>query len=70
MKCFGLNTNGVLGPGDTGTRGDNTNGMGDSLPYTDLGMVCVHACMCVLHVYSDAVSGWRNKISVSVSVLQ
>jgi alpha-tubulin suppressor-like RCC1 family protein len=37
LKCWGLNTNGKLGLGDTNARGDNPNEMGASLPVVSLG---------------------------------
>lgn len=37
LKCWGDNGNGVLGIGDTATRGDAPNELGDNLPYTDMG---------------------------------
>ncbi len=37
VKCWGWNGDGELGLGDTNTRGDNPNEMGDNLPYVDLG---------------------------------
>ena len=37
MKCWGTNTNGQLGLGDTNHRGDQTGEMGDALPAVDLG---------------------------------
>jgi hypothetical protein len=36
LKCWGNNTNGQLGLGDTAARGDNPNEMGDNLPAVDL----------------------------------
>ncbi|XRB08750.1 EGF-like domain-containing protein [Pycnococcus provasolii] len=37
VKCWGYNYVGQLGYGDTTTRGDGPNEMGDNLPYVDLG---------------------------------
>ncbi len=37
VKCWGQNTDGQLGLGDTDTRGDGPGEMGDALPYVDLG---------------------------------
>jgi alpha-tubulin suppressor-like RCC1 family protein len=37
IKCFGAGGNGRLGLGDTNTRGDGVNEMGDLLPAIDLG---------------------------------
>eukprot|EP01083_Nonionella_stella_P312012 1114416_1 len=37
MKCFGRNTYGQLGLGDTNHRGDSVNEMGNYLPEVDLG---------------------------------
>lgn len=37
IKCWGLNGGGQLGLGDTATRGDQNNEMGDNLPAVDLG---------------------------------
>jgi cysteine-rich repeat protein len=37
LKCWGQNTNGQLGLGDTSARGDGTNEMGDNLPAISLG---------------------------------
>ena len=37
VKCWGSNTRGQLGLGDTANRGDGANEMGDSLPSVDLG---------------------------------
>ncbi|HEX4924220.1 MAG TPA: hypothetical protein VFV50_09040 [Bdellovibrionales bacterium] len=37
VKCWGLNEVGQLGLGDTKTRGDDPDEMGDRLPFVDLG---------------------------------
>lgn len=37
LKCWGRNSLGHLGQGDTNNRGDNSNEMGDNLPAIDLG---------------------------------
>jgi len=37
VKCWGYNTNGQLGLGDTNQRGDASGEMGDDLPAVDLG---------------------------------
>jgi len=37
VKCFGRNLRGQLGYGDTSTRGDSANEMGDYLPEVNLG---------------------------------
>lgn len=37
LKCWGFNSNGGLGLGDTTNRGASPNQMGDNLPYVDLG---------------------------------
>jgi hypothetical protein len=53
IKCWGANTSGRLGLGDSVARGTSASQMGDALPYVDLGTnvrasnVCVgesHAC--------------------------
>jgi len=41
VKCFGWNSKGQLGLGDTSNRGDGGGEMGDSLPAVDLGTVSV-----------------------------
>jgi len=37
VKCWGPGFGGRLGYGDTTSRGDGPNEMGDNLPYVDLG---------------------------------
>ncbi|MFN3202876.1 MAG: fibrinogen-like YCDxxxxGGGW domain-containing protein [Bradymonadia bacterium] len=37
IKCWGRNSHGQLGLGDTNNRGDAANEMGNNLPYVDLG---------------------------------
>ena len=37
LKCWGLNSHGQLGLGDTEDRGDSLNELGENLPYVDLG---------------------------------
>jgi alpha-tubulin suppressor-like RCC1 family protein len=38
VKCWGVNSSGQLGLGDTVTRGDQISEMGDNLPAVDLGL--------------------------------
>ncbi|HEY5960854.1 MAG TPA: SpvB/TcaC N-terminal domain-containing protein, partial [Polyangiaceae bacterium] len=38
VKCWGANTKGILGLGDTNDRGDNQNEVGPNLPFIDLGL--------------------------------
>ncbi len=38
LKCWGRNSEGQLGLGDTSNRGDTTNEMGDALPVVNLGV--------------------------------
>ena len=54
MASCGRNEHGILGLGDTNTRGDGDNEMGDLLPFVDLGTDFVvmdmtfsykHSCM-------------------------
>ena len=40
LKCFGTNSYGQLGLGDTLNRGDNPQELGDYLPVVNLGKVC------------------------------
>jgi alpha-tubulin suppressor-like RCC1 family protein len=37
IKCWGRNTYGILGLGDTNHRGDDPGEMGDALPFVDVG---------------------------------
>ena len=37
VKCWGNNSSGQLGLGDSNNRGDNANEMGDNLPFVNLG---------------------------------
>eukprot|EP01065_Artemidia_motanka_P046132 TRINITY_DN6919_c0_g1_i2.p1 TRINITY_DN6919_c0_g1~~TRINITY_DN6919_c0_g1_i2.p1 ORF type:complete len:1078 (+),score=192.06 TRINITY_DN6919_c0_g1_i2:298-3531(+) len=64
VKCWGANTNGQLGLGDTASRGDNPNEMGDALPAVDVGAAVVQispgdtfACAVVV---SGAVRCWGS----------
>ena len=41
FKCWGNSPYGELGCGDTKNRGDNSNEMGDNLPYVDVGRAVV-----------------------------
>lgn len=54
QQCFGKNSKGQLGQGDTDPRGDEPNQLGNNLPPVDLGpgripkaitAGCTHACV-------------------------
>ena len=68
LKCWGLNSAGQLGLGDTTTRGWMAGQMGDSLPAVQLGTRCsavalalgaVHSCA-LLDDASVKCWGWNN----------
>ena len=66
LKCWGNNSHGRLGLGDTTTRGDNANEMGDNLSLVDLGieskvkqiaMGGEHTCVILIN---DKMKCWGN----------
>eukprot|EP01083_Nonionella_stella_P055281 145871_1 len=58
VKCFGANDSGRLGLGDTNTRGDEANEMGDALLEVDLG-----SGFDVAHI----TAGWGHTCALSTS---
>eukprot|EP01083_Nonionella_stella_P190584 705784_1 len=67
VKCWGYNSQGSLGLGDTNNRGDSANEMGDKLPEVDLGMnftitqiVLGHAHTCALSNHNTLKCFGRN----------
>ena len=54
LKCWGHNTVGQLGLGDTQNRGDQPNEMGDALPFVDLGDGAVVAAVSAGDFYTCA----------------
>jgi alpha-tubulin suppressor-like RCC1 family protein len=66
MKCWGLNGIGQLGLGDTKSRGDDPNEMGDDLPTVDIGtgMTVIAIATGAYHtcaLLSDKMSGMSMK---------
>eukprot|EP01083_Nonionella_stella_P068137 180704_1 len=61
VKCFGRNTFGQLGLGDTSDRGDGANEMGDKLPEIDFGTNFVPTAIMVRGEVSCAISA-ENKV--------
>jgi len=57
LKCWGKNDSGQLGLGDTNTRGDNGQEMGDNLPVVDLGIGNVAIAVAAGQGHSCAILG-------------
>lgn len=55
IKCWGRNSGGDLGLGDTNTRGDNPGEMGDNLPFLSFGTGRTVKDFCVGAVHSCAI---------------
>ncbi|MDI1429695.1 RCC1 domain-containing protein [Polyangium sorediatum] len=69
IKCWGLNTAGQLGLGNTGSVGDGPGEMGDSLPGVDLGtgktalaITCGYSHTCVL-LNDGSVKCWGGNLT-------
>eukprot|EP01083_Nonionella_stella_P068484 181842_1 len=58
VKCFGSNSRGELGLGDTNYRGDEPNEMGDNLPEIDLGS---------LFIPDQVACGWGHTCTSSIA---
>jgi alpha-tubulin suppressor-like RCC1 family protein len=57
LKCWGYNTVGNLGLGDTTTRGDDPAGMGDALPEVDLGGAATTLSIGIDHICAVLTDG-------------
>ena len=55
VKCWGLNSEGQLGLGDTESRGDSSGEMGDALPFVDLGVGRTAVAVSAGHLHTCAV---------------
>eukprot|EP00971_Amphidinium_carterae_P104508 2069540-Amphidinium_carterae.1 len=75
VKCWGDNSGGQLGYGDTSTRGDDSNEMGDNLPNVDLNgetvlqLVAGNLVTCVI-VTGGAVKCWGSYSYTGQGVVQ
>lgn len=61
VKCWGINTTGALGQGNTTTRGDTANEMGDFLAFTPLGTGFTPASLS-LGIYSGCAFSTTGKV--------
>ena len=63
VKCWGSGGNGRLGYGDTVDRGGSSGGMGDNLPYLDLGAgVLAMLVSCGTGPHLCCVELWRRQV--------
>jgi cysteine-rich repeat protein len=60
LKCWGGNGNGSLGLGDTNSRGDNPDEMGDNLPFIQLGTGLTSVGIATKHSHTCALLASKN----------
>ncbi|MFH1729077.1 MAG: hypothetical protein ABIA04_11750 [Pseudomonadota bacterium] len=69
IKCWGQNTNGVLGLKDTQDRGDSTSEMGNNLPFVEIGSYFEvlkmdagtnHVCALLKDINGKEIKCWGN----------